>query len=56
MSSLTYQQIQPYLRAFKVIIRDKQFRTLTEQEAKRRSVVRIESGKVRPDELYIIVA
>ncbi len=54
--AFTYQQIQSYLKAFKIIIRDRKYNQMTEQEAKRRIVMKIEAGKARPDELYITVA
>ncbi len=54
--AFTYRQIQPYLKAFKIVIRDRKYNQMTEQEAKRRIVVKIEAGKVKPDELYITVA
>lgn len=52
---MTYQQVKPYLKAFKIVIRDQKYQELTEQEAKRRLVLSIQAGKVRPDELYITV-
>lgn len=52
---MTYQQLAPYLSAFSIIIRDRQYNKLTPEKAKRRMVVKVEAGKVRPDELYIMV-
>lgn len=52
---MSYQEIAPLLKAFKIIIRDRQYNQLEPEKAKRRIVVKIEAGKVRPDELYIMV-
>lgn len=52
---MTYQDIMPLLSAFNIIIRDRQYNRLEPEKAKRRIVVKIEAGKVRPDELYIMV-
>lgn len=52
---MTYQEIAPYLSAFAIIIRDRQYNQLGPKEAEHRLIVKIEAGKVRPDELYIMV-
>lgn len=52
---MTYQEIAPYLSAFTIIIRDRHYNQVGPEEAKHRLIVKIEAGKVRPDELYIMV-
>lgn len=52
---MTYQEVASYLSAFKIIVRDRKYNQLDPEEAKHRLIVKIEAGKVRPDELYIMV-
>lgn len=50
---MTYRELKPFLRAYKIILRDREYNTLTESKAMRRLVDNIQAGHVRPDELII---
>lgn len=52
---MTYEKIRPYLRALSIIIKDINYQVVSEEEARRRIVDRIEAGKIRPDELYVYI-
>lgn len=50
---MTYKELKPFLRAYEIRIRDKEYNPLTEKQAMRRLVDSVQAGKVHPDILVI---